>query len=344
MSDTMPTPRRRPGTVFCILCNGIVSYKKGDTKRFEDHMNIEHGAFYNLEYILAGCLMNGDQRKVMSKLIEENPAFGSLDSDEGNDEENLKDVSILDKAFPLVVNTSINSNPVVSLTKLKSESLGEVDSSKVNCGVCDSRISKSNLSRHLIKVHKLGKEERELVLKSMNNTRIEFKSKELVKKECVKEVHNDESIADEINEAAEVEVKEDSNIHTNDQKLKCPMCDSLFTKSQNLKRHVLKKHPEDENVKSSEYNCKEQKSLKSHASSKHKGEILTTHPLATSTVKDINLKCELCKYSCTKASSLKIHKTMKHKAKENFEQKLLISESLFKRRTSQPDEEVMGKE
>ena len=328
--------------MFCILCNGIVSYSRGDTKRFDDHMNIEHGAFYNLDYILAGCLMSGDQRKVVSELIEENPAVGNPDRYQVSDAENLKDVSILDKAFPLVEKPSPSTNP--------SASVSLVEVSKVKCGLCDSRLLKKSLNKHLKKVHKLGKEDRDIVLKSTSNIGIENKSEELVNGECGKEDLNDGPIADEMNEAAEVEVENDSNIHIDDQKFKCPFCDSLFTKSQNLKRHVLKQHPEDEDMKCNfcEYTCKEQKSLKCHVAAKHKGEVLvlTTNPPSTSTVEiqDKYLKCELCKYTCTKASSLKIHKTMKHKVKENFEQKLLVSQSLFKRKSSKSEDEGLGKE
>merc|ERR1712179_43808 len=69
--------------------------------------------------------------------------------------------------------------------------------------------------------------------------------------------------------------------------------------------------------------------------------------MGTDRIRDISLKCELCKYSCTKESSLKIHKTMKHKptvSTDKFEEKLRISQSLFKKRRSKSDEEVPAKE
>jgi len=316
-------------------------------------MNIEHGAFYNLEYILAGCLMDEDERKVVSEVIAEKEEAARANTEEGNDEDALKDVSILDKAFPLVMNASMNPS-VSSLAVAKSESfVGEVDS-KVQCSLCDSRLAKSSLSRHLKRVHKLEKEQRDLVFKSMSNIGNEDKSNALIKGECGgKEVLNDESqFAGKIHDEAEVEcdIKSDSKINVDEQKYKCPFCDTVFTRSKNLKRHVVKQHPETEDIKCQfcEYTCKEQKSLKFHISSKHKGKVLTTQSPSTSTdrIRDISLKCELCKYSCTKESSLKIHKTMKHKPTvptDKFEEKLLISQSLFKKR-SKSDEGVPAKE
>ena len=43
-----------PGKIFCILCNGVVSYKDGDKSRFVGHMNHEHEAISGINFILAG--------------------------------------------------------------------------------------------------------------------------------------------------------------------------------------------------------------------------------------------------------------------------------------------------
>lgn len=61
----------RANTIICILCRGIVAYTKKDRNRFNSHMNIEHGVSYSLNYILAGCLMNDDERNVVANIIED---------------------------------------------------------------------------------------------------------------------------------------------------------------------------------------------------------------------------------------------------------------------------------
>jgi len=61
----------RANTIICILCRGIVAYTKKDRIRFNSHMSIEHGVSYSLNYILAGCLMNDDERNVVANIIED---------------------------------------------------------------------------------------------------------------------------------------------------------------------------------------------------------------------------------------------------------------------------------
>jgi len=47
-----------PDTVTCILCHGAVTYRDGDKMRFREHMRSEHGAFFELDFLLASCLMD----------------------------------------------------------------------------------------------------------------------------------------------------------------------------------------------------------------------------------------------------------------------------------------------
>jgi len=454
MSNLNTTPSSRPGTVFCILCNGIVSYKKGDRKRFEDHMNIEHGAFYNLDFILAGCLMSKDERQVIFELIDE-----KLKSNSGNecneDDDNVNELSILDRAFPLV-NTATTSDV---LTKAKSESfVGEENDFKVQCELCESRISRTNVSRHLIKVHKLGTEERAAILRSLNrkikdeipecgdsgHTKIEDsptftenstnKSNE-VDNMCQDDTNNDESIykSDSVvgeednnkvncsfcevritrrnlsrhlirvhklgkeerntvfqsmnyqkykNESSDHgieseksviehteltienlsqrsnDVDEESQFVANDVKsdiTKCHLCDAKFSRSNNLKIHIARQHPEENSLKCTfcAYSCNEQKSLKFHVAAKHKdkdpkvkgslAESSAVSSLLGDQIKETTLICDLCDYSSTKESNLKTHKTLKHKSKEKLNEKLCVSKSLFKKSTSISDETVGGK-
>ena len=51
-----------PGRIRCILCQGLVSYNMADVSRYHNHMNHEHGAFSNLEFLLTACLMSQEQK------------------------------------------------------------------------------------------------------------------------------------------------------------------------------------------------------------------------------------------------------------------------------------------
>jgi len=59
-----------PGTVCCLLCRGMVIYKDGDKTRFRAHMNNEHGAFFDIDYLLASCLLEKDQKEAVAKTVK----------------------------------------------------------------------------------------------------------------------------------------------------------------------------------------------------------------------------------------------------------------------------------
>ena len=63
---TMAPP---PGTVCCMLCRGMVAYRGGDTTRFTNHMNYEHGAYFDHEFLLAACLMNEEERDAVRNVM-----------------------------------------------------------------------------------------------------------------------------------------------------------------------------------------------------------------------------------------------------------------------------------
>jgi len=59
-----------PGTVCCILCRGMIAYRNNDTTRFNNHMNYEHGAYFDMEFLLAACLMDEEERKAVRNVME----------------------------------------------------------------------------------------------------------------------------------------------------------------------------------------------------------------------------------------------------------------------------------
>jgi len=58
------------GTVRCLLCRGLVIFKNGDKSRFVSHLQNEHGAFFDTDYLLASSLMNDDQKAKVAKTVQ----------------------------------------------------------------------------------------------------------------------------------------------------------------------------------------------------------------------------------------------------------------------------------
>ena len=58
-----------PGTVCCMLCRGVVAYRAGDSARFTAHMHHEHGAYFDMEFLLAACLMNEEEREAVRSVM-----------------------------------------------------------------------------------------------------------------------------------------------------------------------------------------------------------------------------------------------------------------------------------
>ena len=56
-------------TVRCLLCRGLVIYKNGDITRFTAHLANEHGAFFDIEYLLASCFMDEGQKETIANPI-----------------------------------------------------------------------------------------------------------------------------------------------------------------------------------------------------------------------------------------------------------------------------------
>jgi hypothetical protein len=71
---------RKPGTLRCILCRGVVQYRDRDEAKFVKHMENEHGAYFDLDLILATCFMDQEEKQAVRMVIE------SKDVDDGEEE------------------------------------------------------------------------------------------------------------------------------------------------------------------------------------------------------------------------------------------------------------------
>merc|ERR1712189_113613 len=79
------TPAPPPGTVCCLLCRGMVAFRNGDPTRFNNHMEYEHQAYFDIEFLLAACMMNEEEREAVRNVMSDktsviNPIINSKDS------------------------------------------------------------------------------------------------------------------------------------------------------------------------------------------------------------------------------------------------------------------------
>ena len=79
------TPAPPPGTVCCLLCRGMVAFRNGDPTRFNNHMEYEHQAYFDMEFLLAACMMNEEEREAVRNVMSDktpvlNPSINSKDS------------------------------------------------------------------------------------------------------------------------------------------------------------------------------------------------------------------------------------------------------------------------
>ena len=97
-----------PATVTCLLCHGLVIYRDGDKIRFREHMRNEHGAFYDLDFLLASSLMAADQKESVARSVKISSQYVAGESQtnelersdvglEGEEEETLKENTNYDK-------------------------------------------------------------------------------------------------------------------------------------------------------------------------------------------------------------------------------------------------------
>jgi len=63
-------------TIRCFLCQGYVLFKDGDLERFRAHLANQHGVFFGIDYLLASCFMDDEQRTSIAK-----PFIDSLQSE-----------------------------------------------------------------------------------------------------------------------------------------------------------------------------------------------------------------------------------------------------------------------
>jgi len=114
-------------TIRCFLCRGYVLYKDGDLERFKAHLANQHGAFFDIDYLLASCFMEDSQKLDVSK-----PIMESLSSENQVKQETVENS---DKAKVKKEKTSKVKTPKDKSTKkLKKEKPLKIKEPKVKKG------------------------------------------------------------------------------------------------------------------------------------------------------------------------------------------------------------------
>jgi len=94
-----------PNTVCCLLCRGTIIYKDGDKARFKAHMNNEHGAFFDLDYLLASSMMEQDQKDTVARTIKPGAGLPAYQEYQGHpgpasyDQETLRETTHTDVGY-----------------------------------------------------------------------------------------------------------------------------------------------------------------------------------------------------------------------------------------------------
>ena len=196
----------RPGTIKCVLCQGIVSYCKDDTTRFIDHMNYEHATTSNLRFILAGCLMNEDERNVVSQIIEDRESDASAFT------------PILKSEDCGARPSKSDHSPQIKQEDQRLDCTGEDVARSIHCPQCDKTFpAGKNLKVHLFRYHKMKSK----VLGSTAINSSVISEKENLQLENKKQI-------DGI----------DSAVARN----QCLQCETTFSTLGNLSRHVRTVH------------------------------------------------------------------------------------------------------
>ena len=57
------------GTIQCLLCRGIVTFKEKDPIKFNLHLKNEHAVYFAVDILLAICLMDSEEQETVKNVV-----------------------------------------------------------------------------------------------------------------------------------------------------------------------------------------------------------------------------------------------------------------------------------
>jgi len=232
-------------TISCILCGGTIDYKNQDPTTFRNHMKDQHGAFHQIDYILASCFLSKEELgKVARRPLVELGAQ-ELEEMEGLQETLAEDLDTHQESLGSKRDAE-EIHVGTPTKKRKYAKVKEVGQGEVKCDYCDKKYSsKNSLGAHLKKCHTAGIK-KELLVESGVEGSIASDGVAL-----------DESGEVETNdETAESVVELDASLNSNQEqseqleqdakKFACDLCDKRFVSEQGRRTHNTRKHGSDQ--------------------------------------------------------------------------------------------------
>ena len=193
------------GIVQCFLCQASIFYDKNDQCTLLSHMSSEHNAFFGTDFLLAGCIMNKEERMAMVNVVKDRqPRFVepgdflrnddvSIETDDSKDEDEDNElyVTALTPETTLqeidTVEVNIDEEHGVSPPRIRTDSKPTI---KFPCPECPLTFNlKIRLNKH-IKLHVKKDKVVEEIYESKKEIKKEKKAKTsltMLKQEQVKQ-------------------------------------------------------------------------------------------------------------------------------------------------------------
>jgi len=134
----------------CFLCKDQIPYNNNDKTDFTEHMNNEHLADFGIDFLLASCLMDQEERESIQDVIGDKFQIG----DKFNDQEILEDdiyeeesVEDLEYLSPTVTLSEQNyKSKSLANELIEDEEVGDLAVTEENVSILESILSHSIFS------------------------------------------------------------------------------------------------------------------------------------------------------------------------------------------------------
>ena len=261
-SDYSLAIMEREGTVVCLLCRGMISFKAGDKARFESHLQHEHEAYFGLDVLLAVSFIREEERRALVRSVASGYVYRAERTDlrEALDKLRPRARDVTREASDVSSDYSIEDNdkiygipePILKCEKCSRTFINRISlrrhetqhiEQNYSCNECGERFS----FLEDLKMHRLShrddadmyvyKEEDDTKVDTTNtgdstrsnDSALTGEAGYVRCKLCLRVLRRDNYLAHKL-------------MHKEEKKTSCLVCDSKFRSHEQLKRHVQKVH------------------------------------------------------------------------------------------------------